>query len=73
MAVLWGLILAPTTGELVLVMIPHSVTLLLEGQAYVLAIFAAYVHGLPFLRPRTVGLSSHREGYAAGPMTVARV
>ncbi len=72
-AVLWGLVLAPTTRELALVMIPHSVTLLLEGQAYVLAIFAAYVHGLAFLLPGTVGLSSHREGYAAGLKTVARV
>jgi hypothetical protein len=71
--VLWGLVLAPTTRELALVVIPHSVTLLLEGQAYVLAIFAAYVHGLAFLRPETVGLARHREGYAAGLKTVARV
>jgi len=72
-AVLWGLLLAPTTRELALVMIPHSVTLLLEGQAYILAIFAAYVHGLAFLRPRSVGLSSHREGYVAGLKMAARV
>jgi hypothetical protein len=72
-AVLWGLVLAPTTRELALVMIPHSVTLLLEGQAYVLAIFAAYMHGLAFLRPEAVGLSRHREGYAAGLKTLARV
>ena len=72
-AVLWGLLLAPTTRELALVMIPHSLTLLLEGQAYVLAIFAAYVHGLAFLWPRSVGLSSHREGYVAGLKMAARV
>jgi hypothetical protein len=72
-AVLWGLLLAPTTRELALVMIPHSVTLLLEGQAYILAIFAAYVHGLAFVRPKSVGLSSRREGYVAGLRMAARV
>lgn len=72
-AVLWGLLLAPTTRELALVMIPHSLTLLLEGQGYVLAIFAAYVHGRAFLWPRSMGLSSHRAGYVAGLKMTARV
>jgi len=72
-AVLWGLLLAPTTAELALVMIPHSVTLLLEGQAYILAMLAAYVHGIAFLRPARVGLSTHRKGYVAGLKMAARV
>jgi hypothetical protein len=65
-AVLWGLVLAPTSTELALVMIPHSLTLVLEGQAYVLAIFAAYVQGLALLRPSTVGERSHGRGYLRG-------
>jgi hypothetical protein len=72
-ALLWGLLLAPTTTELALVMIPHSLTLVLEGQAYVLAMFAAYLQGTAFLRPRTMGLGSHREGYVAGLRMTARV
>jgi hypothetical protein len=65
-AVLWGLLLAPTTTELALVMIPHSITLILEGQAYVLAIFAAYVHGRAVLWPATVGETTRVGGYLAG-------
>ncbi|HJX38481.1 MAG TPA: stage II sporulation protein M [Anaerolineae bacterium] len=72
-AVLWGLLLAPTSGELALVMIPHSLTLILEGQAYVLTIFAAYVHGSSFLRPHRVGVTSHRQGYVAGLKMTAQV
>ena len=72
-AVLWGLLLAPTSRELALVMIPHSLTLLLEGQAYVLAIFAACVHGVAFLRPQSVGATSRRQGYVVGLRMAARV
>lgn len=38
-AVLWGLLLAPTFVELSGAMLPHSFTLLLEGEAYVIATF----------------------------------
>ena len=38
-AALWGLLLAPTFVELSGVMLPHSFTLLLEGEAYVIATF----------------------------------
>jgi hypothetical protein len=40
----WGLLLAPTAGMLALTMIPHSGTLLLEGEGYILAtIFAVLI------------------------------
>jgi hypothetical protein len=40
----WGLLLAPTIGVLALSMIPHSGTLLLEGEGYILAtIFAVLI------------------------------
>jgi hypothetical protein len=41
-AVLWGLLLSPAMPELRLAMIPHSLTMLLEGQAYILAVLGAY-------------------------------
>ncbi len=72
-AVLWGFLLAPTNTELALVMIPHSLVLFLEGQAYILAMFAAYVHGKSFLRPRTVGSTSYLRGYVAGLKLSARL
>jgi hypothetical protein len=72
-AVLWGLLLAPTTSQLALVMIPHSLTLILEGQAYILAILASYIHGVAFLRPQSVGVASHRQGYLQGAKLTARL
>ncbi|HUS72032.1 MAG TPA: hypothetical protein VMY06_03125, partial [Sedimentisphaerales bacterium] len=38
-ASLWGLILAPSFSTLSAMMVPHSLTLLLEGHAYVIAAF----------------------------------
>jgi hypothetical protein len=38
-AVTWGLLLAPVTVQQALVMLPHSGTLLLEGEGYILATF----------------------------------
>jgi len=39
----WGLLLSPTTEPLARSMIPHSITLLLEGEAYVLCMFFVYL------------------------------
>lgn len=40
-AVVWGLVVSPTFPELMRPMVPHSFTLLLEGEAYILAGFFA--------------------------------
>jgi hypothetical protein len=58
---------------LALVMIPHSLTLILEGQAYILAILASYVQGVAFLRPQSVGVAGHRQGYFEGAKRTARL
>jgi hypothetical protein len=65
-AFLWGLVLAPTTLQFGLVMIPHGLTLLLEGQAYILAVFAACRLGQVLLWPRSIGLASRWRAYLAG-------
>lgn len=62
-ATLWGLLLAPTTPELQVAMIPHSLVLLLEGQGYILAMLAVWIHGRGFVSPGTVGAASHVEGW----------
>lgn len=65
-AVLWGLLFSPSSPEMSVVMIPHSLTLILEGQAYILAMLAAYIQGRAFLWPATVDATGHGEGYWAG-------
>ncbi len=65
-ATLWGLLLSPANPELRLVMIPHSITLIVEGQAYILTMLAAYLQGRAFLWPKSVGLESRAKGYLEG-------
>jgi hypothetical protein len=38
-ALTWGLLFAPTTREITYGMLPHSLTMLLEGEGYILAAF----------------------------------
>jgi hypothetical protein len=72
-AILWGLILSPAEPSLRMVMIPHSVTLILEGQGYILALLAAWIHGRAFLWPRTAGVEGHIAGYVEGLKRTGRL
>lgn len=72
-AFLWGLVLAPTTPQFGLVMIPHGLTLLLEGQAYILAIFATCRLGQALLWPESIGQTSRWRAYLAGLRETALV
>ncbi len=72
-AILWGLMLAPTTPEMAKMMIPHSLTLILEGQAYILALLAVFVQGKAFLFPKSEGTPSHIEGYKIGLVKTAKL
>lgn len=65
-AVLWGLLLSPSEPSLAGPMIPHSLTLLLEGQGYILAMLAAAVQSWAFIKPASVGEQSRLRGYAVG-------
>jgi hypothetical protein len=65
-AILWGLLLSPANPDLRLLMIPHSITLIIEGQAYILTMLAAYIQGRAFLWPKSVGLESRTKGYLEG-------
>jgi hypothetical protein len=65
-AVLWGILLSPANPDMRLIMIPHSLTLIIEGQAYILALLAVYLQGRAFLLPQSVGLESRVQGYLEG-------
>jgi hypothetical protein len=65
-AILWGLIFSPAHPDMRMIMIPHSLTLLLEGQAYILALLGVYLQARAFLWPKSIGLESHWQGYVEG-------
>lgn len=58
----WGLLLSPTTESLAGVMIPHSITLLLEGEAYILCMLFVYL----MVRELVRGEGSLGERYRKG-------
>jgi hypothetical protein len=65
-AFLWGLIYSPTSTQMQMVLLPHSLTLILEGQAYVLTLLGVVIQGRALLLPRTVGATTHLEGLWTG-------
>jgi hypothetical protein len=62
----FGVMLAPVDETTAKILIPHSLTILIEFQAYVLVMLAAYVLGKAWLRPGTVGARNRRQGYVLG-------
>ena len=61
-----GITLAPVDATSRLILIPHSLTLLIEFQAYALVMFGAYLLGRSWLRPATVDVPTRRQGYVRG-------
>ncbi|RFA07133.1 hypothetical protein B7R21_16895 [Subtercola boreus] len=58
--------LAPTTDIATVGLIPHSLTVIIEFQAYALVMFGAYLLGRSWIRPASVGARTHRIGYLRG-------
>jgi hypothetical protein len=65
-AVQTGVTLAPADATGWVILIPHSLTVLIEVQAYILLVFGAYLLGRAWLRPATVGAQNRRQGYVRG-------
>lgn len=63
-AVLWGILFSPVPFERYLV--PHWLTLILEGQGYILAMLASYIQGLYLVHPSILGHASRKDAYVAG-------
>ncbi|MCG9891158.1 MAG: stage II sporulation protein M [Thermosynechococcaceae cyanobacterium MS004] len=61
-----GLAMAPSTEIMAVALIPHSLTILIEFQAYALLMFGAYILGRSWVRPATIGAQNHRQGYVRG-------
>lgn len=65
-AFVFGLTLTPTDRPGAIALIPHSLTILIEFQAYVLLMLGAYLLGRAWLRPQRVGAPDRRRGYLHG-------
>jgi len=65
-AVVIGVTLAPTEPATWIALIPHSLTLVIEFQAYILLVLGAYLLGRGWLTPAYLGAESRRGGYAQG-------
>jgi hypothetical protein len=64
-ALLWGvLVLSLIPFEAYSV--PAWLTMIFEGEAYILAMLAAYIQGKAFLWPDSVGAATRRQGYVKG-------
>lgn len=61
-----GLMLAPVDRDGWLVLVPHSLTVVMEIQAYVLLSLGAYLLGRAWIWPRTVGAENRRQAYVGG-------
>lgn len=65
-AVETGITLVPTSATGWVALIPHSLTVVIEFQAYVLLLLGAYSLGTAWLWPRRVGAANRRQGYLSG-------
>lgn len=61
-----GITLAPVDHASATTLIPHSLTIVIELQAYVLLLMGAYLLGRAWLRPQSLGLDNRRQGYLHG-------
>jgi hypothetical protein len=61
-----GVTLVPTTPVGWVAQIPHSLTVIIELQAYLMLVLGAYLLGKHWLFPRSVGAKNRRQGYLRG-------
>lgn len=61
-----GMAIVPTTPTLWVGFIPHSLTLVIEFEAYVLLMLGAWILGRSWLRPATISADTRRRGYLRG-------
>ncbi len=64
--VVTGVTLAPADEVGWVALIPHSLTVVIELQAYILLVLGAWILGRSWVRPATVGAPNRRRGYLRG-------
>jgi hypothetical protein len=69
----FGVTLAPVDETTAKVLLPHSLTILIEFQAYVLVMLAAYLLGTAWLHPERIGARNRRQAYVRGLQQVGWV
>lgn len=65
-----GMTLVPANDIGWVALIPHSLTLIIEFQAYLLLLLGVYLLGRSWIRPRTTQAGTHRQGYVRGLQTL---
>lgn len=65
-AVTTGVTLVPASDIGWVALIPHSLTLIIEFQAYIVVLLGAYLLGRSWIFPRTAGAETRRSGYVRG-------
>lgn len=65
-AVVTGVTLVPSIPVGWVALIPHSLTVLIELQAYILLLLGSYLLGRSWLQPKRVGALTRRRGYVRG-------
>ncbi|MGP5714741.1 hypothetical protein ACTXO9_02555 [Brachybacterium tyrofermentans] len=68
-----GITLAPVDHVTAMTLIPHSLTMLIEFQAYILLLLGAYLLGRSWPWPATVEAPTRRQGYARGLRLISRL
>ncbi len=76
-AILWGFLFSPDLTDLtpfkILAGIGIGLLLVFEGEAYVLGLFAAFLHGRAWLIPASVGAEKASQGYVTGIKLTLRI
>jgi len=65
-AVRTGMVITPVDHATSMALIPHSLTVVIEFQAYVLLLLGAFILGRSWLRPATISAATRRQGYVRG-------
>jgi hypothetical protein len=68
-----GVTLVPASGIGWVALIPHSITVVVEFQAYILLLLGAFLLGKNWIRPRAAGSETRRGGYIRGLEQLGRL
>lgn len=65
-AIDWGMIFSPIIPQMQLGMFPNCILLIVEGQAFIMAMLAVFIMLKASLFPVKVNAQSHKKGYIVG-------